>query len=71
MILNLDTKYDILYITIIDRSRSYGDESEDGIVIMRDMITDKVTGFIVFDFMKKCEAGMFPHLNFSTKIDQF
>ena len=68
MILNLDTKYDVLYVTIADRSHSYGDESDDGVVTMRDMTTDEITGFIIFDFMKKYKAGILPKLNLPIKI---
>ena len=68
MILNLDTKYDVLYVTIADRSRSYGDESDDGVVTMRDMATDEITGFIIFDFMEKYKAGILPKLNLPVKI---
>ncbi len=34
---------------------------------MRDMTTDKITGFTIFDFMKKYEAGILPKLNLPIK----
>lgn len=68
MILNLDTKYDILYAAISDRSHSYGDESDDGVVTMRDMDTDEITGFTIFDFMKKYQSGVLSRLKLPIKL---
>lgn len=35
---------------------------------MRDITTDKITGFTIFDFMKKYKAGILPKLNLPIKI---
>lgn len=55
MVLSYDEKYDILYLSFFDRSRSYGDE-EDGIVIMRDMETDEITGITIYDFKQNSRS---------------
>ncbi|MGI5824603.1 MAG: hypothetical protein ACOX7J_03435, partial [Bacillota bacterium] len=50
---NYDSKYDILYIATGDRSNSYCDEYGTGLLVSRDFVTEKITGFTIFDFYKK------------------
>lgn len=47
-----DSRFDVLYIAIADKSNSYGDSVNDSIVITRDMDTGVVTGAIIYDFKK-------------------
>lgn len=47
-----DEEYDVLYITFEDKP-SYGEEKIAGIVILRDINTDKITGATIFDFKKR------------------
>ena len=53
MKLNFDREFDVLYIKIADKSNSYGDEVEDGFVVMKDFITKRITGFTIFDFKER------------------
>ncbi len=50
---NYDKKNDILYINIGVSRPSYGSESEEGIIIRRDFISDKIRGITILDFMKR------------------
>ena len=43
-----DSLNDILYISFASTANSYGDESIDGIVILKDIDTDEITGLTVF-----------------------
>lgn len=52
MKLTYDHKYDILYISITDQENSYGHEEPEGFVIHRDMTTDEITGFTLFEASK-------------------
>jgi len=67
--LNYDRKNDILYLGFADKSNSYGDEIEDGFVVMRDIITEKVTGFTIFDFSEKYKDNKLSDLSFPVAID--
>ena len=55
--ISYDRKFDVLYVRI-STEHSYGDASrDDGIVVMRSIETEAVTGEIVFGFRKQLEAG--------------
>lgn len=49
---NYDSKFDVLYIELTDNSNSYGDDSNDGFVLMKDIDTDEVTGVTIMNFNK-------------------
>ena len=51
--LNYDKKHDVLYIKVGDNSDSYGAEEENNINVFRDVETDQITGYMVFDFMTR------------------
>ena len=53
--LDYDKKNDVLYISIGRPKPSYGEEDVPGIVILKDIITDEITGITVFDFMKRIQ----------------
>ena len=55
--LNYDSKNDILYLTFSNKNNSIGDEIIDGYVVMKDILSDDVTGVTIFDFMKKYNAS--------------
>lgn len=67
--LDLDRKNDILYIKINDTSNSYGDEAENGIVILKDFFNNKITGVTIFDFLKKSKENRIQDLNLPIDID--
>lgn len=50
--LNYDQKSDTLRVAYGAGQNSYGDDSVPGIVCMRDMDTDEITGFTVMHFLK-------------------
>mgnify|MGYP000884767873 CR=1 FL=1 len=60
-----DAKYDVLYVALGDRDNSYGDDSEAGIIYLRDIDTDELTGVTVLDFMKRYRSNTLPPLPFS------
>ena len=51
--IDYDEKHDVLYVVIGDKANSYGDDSQDDIVIMRDFDTDELTGFTILSIAKK------------------
>lgn len=59
-----DAKYDVLYVALGDRNNSYGDDSEKGIVYLKDIDTDELTGVTVMDFMKRYYSHTLPRLPF-------
>lgn len=46
---NYDSEADILYITLKDTSNSYGEDTDD-YIILRDIDTKEVTGITLLDF---------------------
>lgn len=44
---DFDENNNILYVSLADMSNSYGDENIDGVIIFRDIDTDKVTGVTI------------------------
>ena len=50
---NLDKKNDILYIALSDMRYSYGEETENGVVVFRNMKDESITGVTIFDFLKR------------------
>lgn len=67
--LNLDRKNDILYIKINSTNNSYGDETENGVVILKDLEDDNVTGITIFDFIKRYKENKIKDLNLPIQID--
>lgn len=59
-----DSKYDVLYVALGDRSNSYGDDSERGIIYLKDIDTDELTGVTVLDFLKRYRSNTLPWLPF-------
>jgi len=58
--LNYDKQNDMLYVSIADNSNSYGADEVKNITVFRDVDSDNVTGFMVFDFIR----------NFATQIER-
>lgn len=50
-----DKRFDVLYVALSDKKHSYGDDSRPGLVIMRDLDSDQITGFTVFSFSKRMQ----------------
>lgn len=69
LIVNWDKKHDVLYLKIDDTKNSYGDETKEGVVILRDMCTDAITGITIFDFIKKCKDGSVENLDLPIAIN--
>ena len=67
--LDYDKKNDVLYISIGRPKPSYGEEDVPGIVILKDIITDEITGITVFDFMKRIQSNDIKNLNLPISID--
>ena len=57
-----DDKFDVLYVALGDRKNSYGDDSQDGVIYLKDTDTDKLTGITILDFCKKRRMGKLPSL---------
>lgn len=51
--IDYDEKHDMLYVAIGDKTNSYGDDSEDDVLVMRDFDTDRITGFTISSIAKK------------------
>ena len=48
MKIDYDRRFDTLYVAVSSNLNSYGDDSSNGVVIMRDMDTDAVTGITIY-----------------------
>lgn len=57
-----DKKFDTLYVALGDRRNSYGDDSLNGVVLMRDIDTDDIRGITILKFLKKFETKSIPVL---------
>ncbi|NMB07942.1 MAG: DUF2283 domain-containing protein [Tissierellia bacterium] len=66
---NYDSKFDILYISIGNPVPSYGDEQVPGLVILKNIKTDEITGVTIFDFMKKVKENTMDDLEIPIEID--
>ncbi len=53
LMVNHDSENDVLYLGFGDRSNSYGDEILPGIIVLRDMDTEEMTGLTILDFEQK------------------
>ena len=67
--LNYDERYDILYILLADGKNSIGDEEYDGLVVMRNEETGKITGITIFGFSQKYQNDALPLLPDEVRID--
>ncbi len=50
---NYDSENDVLYLGFGDRNNSYGDEILPGVIVLRDMDTEEITGLTILDFEQK------------------
>ena len=62
MNIDYDQRFDTLYVAIGDKTNSYGDDSSSGIILMRDMRTEAITGFTILSFLKKYRSHSLPKL---------
>ena len=53
--INYDPKFDVLYYNIAENENDYSADTNGNIETFRDMETDEVTGYIVFNFRDICE----------------
>lgn len=68
VMVNYDERFDVLYVGIGDKTNSYGDDSQDDILVMRDFDTDEITGFTIFGFMKKLKENSLPTIPKETNV---
>ena len=59
---NYDAAHDTLYIGIDDRCNSYGDDSVPGVIVLRDISTDTITGVTILRFLRNYRANTLPNL---------
>lgn len=72
--IDYDEKHDVLYVAIGDKANSYGDDSEDDVLVMRDFDTDRITGFTISGIAKKIGLQSVVHGKNITKkhpVDEF
>ena len=60
--IDYDKRFDTLYVALGDKTNSYGDDSMNDIIVMRDMNTEAITGFTILSFLKKYRAHALPKL---------
>ena len=53
-----DPNYDVLYIALKDKSNSYAEETDSGIIVMRDNETSEITGFTIPKLIHTIENNM-------------
>ncbi|OGO90296.1 MAG: hypothetical protein A2Y17_12045 [Clostridiales bacterium GWF2_38_85] len=51
--IDFDSRNDVLYIGFGNRRRSYDDEDDNGIITLKNMDSDIITGVTILDFKKK------------------
>ena len=54
-LIDYDSEYDVLYYVVRENANSYGDEELGNIVVMKDIDTNDITGYTVFNFSKICK----------------
>ena len=67
--INYDNEFDILYISFNSTINSYGDDRYAGIVILKDIDTDNITGVTIFGFKKKYVKNNLPDLKLPYSLD--
>lgn len=67
--LDYDEEFDVLYISFGTPRPSYGEEDTPGIVVLRDIHTDEITGVTIFDFKQRLEDGTIKDLKLPVNID--
>ena len=62
MKINYDKHFDTLYFAFASNDNSYGDDSKNSIILLRDMDTEEITGITILSFMKKYQTNTLPEL---------
>lgn len=58
MVLDYDEGFDILYIHLPNKKGlSYGDDSQPGKIVYRDMDTDEIVGYAIYKFKENLKDG--------------
>jgi len=60
--IDYDKKFDTLYVALTDNANSYGDDSLNDVILLRDIQTEEITGFTILSFYRLYKANMLPHL---------
>ena len=66
---NYDKEFDILYVRLTPYPASYGDEDDNGVVTLRSIADDSISGMIIYDFKKRLENGEIRSLDLPLGID--
>jgi uncharacterized protein YuzE len=56
---NYDSKYDVLYISVVPNEPAIGSEDIDGVVVRRSRATGEFVGITIFDFKRRLENNNF------------
>ena len=67
--ISYDKRFDNLYIKVGDNQSSIGCEEYDGLVVMRDFTSRKITGLKLFGFMGMYHRGSLPKWPDGINID--
>jgi uncharacterized protein YuzE len=67
--IDYDSKFDILYISIGNPVPSYGEEKTPGLVVLKNIETDEITGITIFDFMRRVKDNTMKDLEIPIEID--
>lgn len=73
MKIDYDNRFDTLYVALGDKSNSYGDDSLNDVILMRDAGNDEITGLTVLSFRRKATSPLlqkiFSELGISVEKD--
>ena len=67
--LDYDPQYDTLRIAYASGKNSYGDDSIPGLICLRDLDTDKITGVTVMHFLNLFQRSELPKLPDNVFVD--
>jgi hypothetical protein len=68
--LDYDKKFDILYIVLSKDKNSYGDEvTIPGVITLRDLFSDEITGFTIMGYKKKLSEGQLDPEKFPVRLN--
>ena len=68
---NYDKEFDILYVRRSPYPASYGDEDDNGVVTLRSIVDDSISGMIIYDFKKRLENEEATSLDLPFEIDLY
>lgn len=66
---NYDKKSDVLYLGVADNSASYCADENGPFNIFKDLFSDEITGYMIFDFMEKYLSKNLPSITTPVNIN--